>query len=364
MKTTKPAFPRRALPIVLAFFLLVSCGTGHSASDVRLSFQGEMNSFAESEKYVYIVSHVAGKDNQNATYYIYSFLKNGKKNWSVRLGFSGSIYPLRDGRFFCASKDGKISAFDEQGKTIWEKHLSLDEYSNSNYLLNSNEKLMVNIVSSPSASTVYHTISIDGEESTSSLIPDLTSCYTYNYPLGGYITEGFTENQQWFISRLNEDFSVEWTYGGGNNDSNFHIKDFSNDGRILFVGSGGENDSAFLQELDSKGNEMHRIDFKSANIFAAYFRDKIVAAADKLRILESDLTVNAEFEQLKYPRIKAFEKSFFVYSPGSYDSSASVVYDGYCKQYDESNALKLDQTFRKSDRFIEIGETGKFYYRK
>ena len=221
MKTTKPAFPRRALPIVLAFFLLVSCGTGHSASDVRLSFQGEMNSFAESEKYVYIVSHVAGKDNQNATYYIYSFLKNGKKNWSVRLGFSGSIYPLRDGRFFYASKDGKISAFDEQGKTIWEKHLSLDEYSNSNYLLNSNEKLMVNIVSSPSASTVYHTISIDGEESTSSLIPDLTSCYTYNYPLGGYITEGFTENQQWFISRLNEDFSVEWTYGGGNNDSNF-----------------------------------------------------------------------------------------------------------------------------------------------
>ena len=81
---------------------------------------------------------------------------------------------------------------------------------------------------------------------------------------------------------------------------------------ILFVGSGGENDSAFLQELDSKGNEMHRIDFKSANIFAAYFRDKIVAAADKLRILESDLTVNAEFEQLKYPRIKAFEKSFFI----------------------------------------------------
>lgn len=76
-----------------------------------------------------------------------------------------------------------FSAYDKQGKIIWET--DVEGSSNSNYSLNQKEELVVNLLSSPQTSTVYCTIRIDGEKTTYPAIPDLTSCFTYPYPLGG-----------------------------------------------------------------------------------------------------------------------------------------------------------------------------------
>lgn len=353
MKTWKTRLLKMAVPVVLAVFLLASCHTGRSAGDVLLSFRGEKADFAESEEYVYIVSYKNGRDPRNPTYYISSYTKNGKKNWEITPGFSGRLYPRRDGSFFYAGKDGEIAAYDEHGEEIWKKDLDFGDSVNSNCLLNQQEELMINSVSSPSDFTVYHIVDFSGKVIVSSAIPGLATCFTYNYPLGGYVTEGYAAPDNWYISRLDENLSVVWRVCGKG------IADLSEDGRILCHGSSS------LRELDPEGQEINGIAFdNTCSTMARYFQDKIVVSADKLRILEPDFTIAAEFEELRFSRMKAFEKAFYVYSPGSYSRSAAVMYDGYCKQLDENNALVADRTFKKSDRFIEIGETGRFYYRK
>lgn len=354
MKVWKAAFWKRMIPAVLAVLLLTSCHGGRPAGGVLLSFKGEDGTFYESDEYVYMVSHANSGNDRNSTYYISSFTKTGEKNWEITPGFGGRLYPLKDGRFFYAAGDGEISAYDQHGKEIWKKYLDVEEFKNSNYLLNQNEDLMINIRSSPSDSTVYQTVSFSGKVTTSAVIPGLATCFTYKYPLGGYITEGYAEPDNWYICRLNDDLSVVWRVRGGN------VEDFSQDGRILCCDGGSS-----LRELDPEGQEINRIEFDTTLYTKArYFQDKIVVAADKLRILEPDFTIAAAFDEVRFSRMKAFEASFFVYSPGSYARDAAVTYDGYCKELNGSDAMASDRAFKKSDRFIEIGDTGRFYYRK
>ena len=119
-----------------------------------------------------------------------------------------------------------------------------------------------------------------------------------------------------------------------------------------------------MKELDPAGQVAKSATYQSPHIVAAYFQDQIVAAADKLGVLEADFTLKATYDSCLYPKIKILEDSFFVYSPGSYSRGASVTYDGYCKQYDKTNRLVFGQVFEASDQFFEIGENGKRYYRK
>ncbi len=295
------------------------------------------------------------------TYYISSFDKNGKKNWEIKPGRGGQVYPLKDGRFFYAQDDA-VSAYDKQGKIIWET--DVEGSSNSNYSLNQKEELVVNLLSSPQTSTVYCTIRIDGEKTTYPAIPDLTSCFTYPYPLGGYITEGFTggDNYKWYVSRLKEDFSVEWTYSGEADEGNFYISDISADGRILFTGT--REGGYFLRELGPDGKEMHIAKYAGTFIKAAYFQDKIVVAGDKARILKADFRVEAEFGDLRYPQIQILEDAAFIYTSGGYDINAAVRYDGYCQKYDQNSRQVSSKVFKESDRFVAVGKDGRQYYRK
>ena len=361
MQSAKASLFKKTLFLLLSVCLLPSCGEKESEGKAYLSFRGELYSFVEAENYVYIVSRAQRKLTRDSTFYISSYEKNGQKLWETQPGFDGTVYPLKDGRFFYAARNGKISACDSEGRVIWEKKLCLD--TNSNYLLNADEELMVNTRSSPTDSTVYQTIGIDGTVSTSPPISSLATCFTYNYPLGGTITEGFTADYRWHISRVNEDFSVEWTYTGADGEGNFYIGDISDDGRILFTGTKTGTDEVFLKELDAQGRETKTAAFQSAHISAAYFQDKIAVSADKFQFLDAELRVASEFEARRFSRLKALDDSFFSYSPGSYERGASVLYDGYCRRYDDSGALISSSAFQKSDHFIEIGETGIFYYR-
>ena len=147
-------------------------------------------------------------------------------------------------------------------------------------------------------------------------------------------------------------------------EDNFFIQDISPNGDVLFSGNTTGAGSTFLKELDPAGQVAKSATYQSPHIVAAYFQDQIVAAADKLGVLEADFTLKATYDFCLYPKIKILEDSFFVYSPGSYSRGASVTYDGYCKQYDKTNRLVFGQVFEASDQFFEIGENGKRYYRK
>lgn len=271
---------------------------------------------------------------------------------------------MKDGRFFYAAENGDVTAYDKAGKKIWQKHITLKEGSNSNYLLNQNEELMVNTLSSPSNSTVFHTISIDGKETTSPVISNLSTCFIYNYPLGGYITEGFTEDYKWNITRLKEDLSIEWIYSMEDGENNLYIADISEDGRILFHGNYSDTNIHYLRELDSFGKRINHVDFDKQQLAAAYFKDKIIVSAEKLRVLETDFTISAEFDGSPYPQIATCDDTFFVYNPGSYQSGNAVIYDGYCMQYNNDNTMTMNKTFTESDRFLRVGNNGKLYYKK
>lgn len=97
--------------------------------------------------------------------------------------------------------------------------------------------------------------------------------------------------------------------------------------------------------------------YRNPQIVAAYFQDQIVAAADKLGVLEADFTLKATYDFCLYPKIKILEDSFFVYSPGSYSRGASVTYDGYCKQYDKTNRLVFGQVFEVRINFLKSEKT-------
>ena len=351
---------RRSALLGLAVLLLTACTAQNPSDSVRFSFRGQVSSFTESAASIYLTSYDSG---DSSTYYLNAFDKSGKKNWEIKTQTDGRIYALRDGRFFYASKNGEVAAYNERGTLLWKTSLDLDASSNSNFLLTANDELLVNTRSSPEPTTVYCQIRMEGTKTISPEIKGLTTCYTFNYPLGGYITVGYT-GDQWAISRIRDDFSVEWTYSGQTHEDNFSVQDISPDGSILFSGNMTGASSTFLKELNLLGQVVKSTAYQSPHIVAAYFQDQIVAAADKLRVLEADFTIKATCDFCLYPRIKILEDSFFVYSPGSYSRSASVTYDGYCKQYGKTNRLVFDQVFEESDQFLEIGENGKRYYRK
>lgn len=344
----------------LAVMLAPACTAQNPSDSVRLSFRGQVSSFTESAASIYLTSYDSGN---SSTYYLNAFDKNGKKNWEIKTQTDGRIYALRDGKFFYASKSGEVAFYNERGTLLWKTTLDLDEFSNSNFLLTASGALLVNLQSSPDPATVYCQISIEGTKTISPEIKGLTTCYTFNYPLGGYITVGYT-GDQWAISRIRDDFSVEWTYSGETHEDNFSIQDISPNGSVLFSGNTTGSISTFLKELDPAGQVVKSAAYRNPQIVAAYFQDQIVATADKLRVLEADFTLKATYDFCLYPKIKILEDSFFVYSPGSYSRGASVTYDGYCKQYDKTNRLVFDKVFEASDQFFEIGENGKRYYRK
>lgn len=226
--------------------------------------------------------------------------------------------------------------------------------SNANYSLNDREELMINTLSSPSSSAVYHIFTIEGEETVSSEIPGLTVCFTYPYPLGGYITTGFTGTTG-YICRLNDDLSVKWT-----RQCSEDVQDLSEDGRILLGGWSGS-----IRELDSDGNELHKASLGGHDyIHARYFHNKIAVAADKTYLLEADLTVAAAFGDIKFPRLHVCGDTFFVYSPGSHAPYAEMHYDGYCRQYDADGQERLNVTLKETDRPLGVGEAGTFYRKK
>ena len=354
----------RLVPAILAVFLFVSCASNHADDRVHFSLSGEPSSLAESDQYVYWVSCENGNDPVEASWYVSSFDKNGKKNWEIYQPTSGKVFPLKDGRFFYAATNGEVTAYEASGKQLFKKQLNLAEDSNFNFFLNKKEDLTVNITSTQNVSTVYCVISINGERVDMPETANLAAGITYNYPPGGYIAEGFTDDggHTWRIYRFRDDFSVEWTYAAENGDNNLRVSDISPNGEILLRGHTAQMETTFLRKLDPQGNEINDIHFQSPNVTAAYFGDKIVASADKLRVLNSDFTVSAEFDAFMFARIKTFEKSFFVYSPGSYAHNASVVYDGYCRQYDENNSLIFSENYRSSS-FTEIGDNGKLYFK-
>lgn len=362
MKTAKRTLPKKIrllVLVVLLFVFFASCGT-NSSDKIAFSFKGREWSYKESDDYVYWVSYK--NDNPPAlTDYISSYNKNGKRNWEIQTPYHGEIFPLKDGRFFYADSKGHVCAYNVHGKLMWETTIDFEEFQNSNYFLGENEELIINLLSSPSDSTIYCSINMDGEKNVSPEIQNLATCFTHHYPLGGYIAEGYNGENKWVINRLNNDFTIQWTYYSGR--QNLYIEDIDQDGRILFTNNElGGND--YLGELDAEGHLINEIAF-SDRITAAYFQDNVVACADKLRVLNRDFSIRAEFDDTwKYPRIKALEDTFFVYSPGSYESGAAVIYDGYCKQYDENIKLIFDKVFEESDRFLEIGENGRLYYRK
>ena len=357
---------KKLILFVPLFLLLVSCGV-RAQNNVTFALKGDKIFFAESDESVYWLSSIGGA--ANPKYYIRSFNKEGKKNWEISQTVSGGIFPLKSGEFFYAGENGDITAYSKSGEELFKTHV--DVSVNSNYMLNSNEELVVNTISSPTDFTVYSVININGEKTTSPEIKNLTTCFMHTYPLGGYIAEGFIDYDEtggytWYIYRLKDDFSIEWTYRTTNGDKNIYIADISKNGNILFSGSNYKMDIAFLKELDSQGEEINSVDYQKSNIVAAYFNEKIVVSADKLRILSSDFTSLREFDAMLYTKIKVLEKSFFTYSPGSYSDFTKVVaveYNGYCRQYDENNTLILNETY-KSQGFTEISEDGKLYFIK
>ena len=135
--------------------------------------------------------------------------------------------------------------------------------------------------------------------------PDLTTTHTYNYPSGEYIAQGFTDGDdyKWYVCRLKDDFSVEWAYCAENEENNLYIADISKDGRILITTTITESDhygSVILKELDQNGNVINNTKYyRSTNVRAAYFNDKIVVIAENLRVLNSDFTVSGEFDELR-----------------------------------------------------------------
>lgn len=233
----------------LAVMLAPACTAQNPSDSVRLSFRGQVSSFTESAASIYLTSYDSGN---SSTYYLNAFDKNGKKNWEIKTQTDGRIYALRDGRFFYASKSGEVAAYNERGTLLWKTTLDLDEFSNSNFLLTASGALLVNLQSSPDPATVYCQISIEGQKTISPEIPNLSTCYTFNYPLGGYISVGYT-GDQWAISRISDNFSVEWTYSGEMHEDNFFIQDISPNGDVLFSGNTTGAGSTFLKELDPAG---------------------------------------------------------------------------------------------------------------
>jgi hypothetical protein len=362
MKKGKKTLTNHIL-IALTIFLLTSCCTKTSDGNVNFSFKGEESSFAESDKYVYWVSYENNDNSKNTTWYISSFDKNGKKNFELTKTVYGNVFPLSDGRFFYASKNGDVTAYSESGKEIFSSHFNFDQNSNSNFMLNSKGELVINLISSPNNTTSYGVININGEKTTSPNLSNITACFTRVYPLGGYITEGFLSDYKWYIARLRDDFSVEWTYYAEEY-KNVYIDDISKNGKILFHGDKGESGISYLSELDPSGRVTNVNHFKSYNLTAAYFQNKIVVVADTLKVINSDFSIDREFNALKFAHIKVLENTFFVYSQGSYSPGAQVIYDGYCIQYDVNMNQKFSKIFNSDSGFTQVSHDGILFYKK
>ncbi len=362
MKTGKKTLTNLIL-IALTIFLLTSCRAKTSDGNVNFSFKGEKSSFAESDKYVYWVSYENSDNSKNTTWYISSFDKNGKKNFELTKTVYGIVFPLSDGRFFYAAKNGDVTAYSESGKEIFSSHFDFDQNSNSNFMLNSKGELVVNLISSPNNITSYGVININGEKTTSPILSNITTCFTHVYPLGGYITEGFSSDYKWYIARLRDDFSVEWTYYAEEY-KNVNIDDISKNGKILFHGDKGESGISYLSELDPNGKVTNVNNFKSFNLRAAYFQNKIVVVADTLKVINSDFSIDREFDALKFARIKVLENSFFIYSQGSYAPGGGVIYDGYCRRYDENMNRSFSKVFNSVSGFTEVSHDGILCYKK
>ncbi len=351
------------IAVVLFSFNLVSCNANTSNDRIELSFKGTIHSFLETERYIYCVSSQPSDHSSDSAYTISSFEKNGKKRFEIPQHVSGEVFSLKDDTFFYASKTGEIYSYDQNGKLRCKTEIPIDEHSNSNYLLNSNDELIINTIASPATSTTYTIIKHDGSMIVSQENPHLTTCFTYTYPNGGYISTGFSDDSQWYINRLAEDFSLLWTYTAQEN--NVSIDDISKDGKILFHGF--IEDQASMKELDSSGNVVNSTTYSSSSLQAKYFMDKIVVHADTLKILDSNFHTLSEYEKMLFPQIKIVQNSLFIYSGGAYKPTDSVTFDGYCKKYDENGALQLNKSFKSfkdTDGFFEVSDSGKLIYSK
>lgn len=346
--------------IALACSFFVACNDNFNNDSVYLSFKGDAYSLIESDEYIYCVSNETQNGKAKPTYYINSFKKNGIKRFEIEVEY-GQIFPLRDGRFFYASDTGSVMSYDKNGKLIHTTEIKLDNQFNSNFFLDSEENLMVNTISSPNTSSEYMTITFDGKKTLSPKYNDLTSSFTSNYPKGGYIVEGFTDDYKWHISRINKDFSSVWTYTAEEN--NIHIQDISSDGDILFSGYNSDMSQAVLKELDENGKVKNSIDLHSTNITAKYFKENIVAVAEKIKVFDANFELLKVLDEVPYSQIKIFNDSFFVYTRGSYTIGNSVAFDGYCKQYDKDNCQVLNKIFKEKDGFIAVGNNGKLYFK-
>ena len=109
---------------------------------------------------------------------------------------------------------------------------------------------------------------------------------------------------------------------------------------------------------------LNSADFQASNVQAKYFQDHIIAAADTIMLLNENLSIIKQGGDVKFPRIKVCGDSAFIYSIGSYSSSSSVVYDGYCIEFDANLRLLSEKTFKQTDRFIGVSDNGVAYYKK
>lgn len=350
---------RTYLTIVCPFcVLLVLCSCNKNNPKTAFRFSGAQSTISETADTVYIYSYTSSDEK-----FIGSYDKSGKKHWENKMEVSGDVYPLKDGRFFFANREGQVYAYDKNGNKLWEKKIDITTTSNSNYLLNSDEELMVNVTSSPNNSTEYLLINISGDTRKFSQIK-APSTYTCNYPKGGYIIEGFID-YNWSVSKISADFIVEWIYHAKENEQNISICDISEDGNILL--SGTKESGSFLKQLDEKGKVMNDADFKASNVDAKYFKDHIIAVADKITLLNHRLSVMKEAEAVLFPSIKICGDSAFIYSSGSYNSlfyTPAVTFDGYLKEFDVDLNLRSEKTFKQTDHFIGISNDGVAYYKK
>ncbi len=338
--------------------VLCSCDTHNPKNSFK--FSGKTSTISETAEAVYIYSLAPSSDVKKQKNFIGCYDKSGNKYWEQKMEFSGDVYPLKDGQFFFANQDGQVAAYDPNGRKLWEKKLDITIKSNSHYLLNSHEELMVNLLSSPNNITEYLIINISGDTKTSSPI-NATSIYTYNYPKGGYITEGYVD-YNWSISKIRADFTLEWVYHANENEDNIQICDISKDGQILFSGTKGNG--LFLKQLNEEGAVLNSADFQASNVQAKYFQDHIIAAADTIMLFNENLSIIKQGGDVKFPRIKVCGDSAFIYSIGSYSSSSSVVYDGYCIEFDANLRLLSEKIFKQTDRFIGVSDDGVAYYKK